>query len=112
MSTTPFDHPCLRPLPLTNPAKSLLHRETAAKTSARAKLRAPKLQNDILANCFDRTSAIVIAFDAAVKQSLRQLFGSNHVRDLNALTRELPGRGWWRKVQKQTRQQTANVNKY
>jgi hypothetical protein len=75
-------------------------------------LQASKLQNDILANCLDGTSAILIAFAAAVKQGFRQLLAPNHVQDQNALAREKSGAGSWRKVQKPSRQQTANVNKY
>jgi hypothetical protein len=98
---------------LTNPAQSLLHREAAAKkTSTRTQLRASKLQNDILANCFSTE---------AVPSSLLLMRRRNKVsasywvqilcRTSTLLTWDKSGSGSWRNVQKQSRQQTANVNK-
>jgi hypothetical protein len=60
----------------------------------------------------DRSRAIDIPFDALARQSCRRLLGPNHVQDQNALTREKSGAGSWRLVRKQSRQPTANVNKY
>src|SRR5271168_1002997 len=68
-------------------------------------------------NCFgelllDGSRATDFAFEAAGEESLRQPFGPQDVRALHAYTREKSGSGPRRMLQKNFRQQTAEVNRY
>jgi hypothetical protein len=83
------------------------------KTSARTKLQASKLQNNILANCFS-TEALPLSL--LLMRRRNKVSASYWVQILcrtrTLLTRDKSGAGSWRNEQKQSRQQTANVNKY
>jgi hypothetical protein len=100
-------------LSLTNPAQSLPYRITAKEKFPRPPSAGFKMTKYYFGELLlDGSTAIDTAFDAPAGQSFRRLWGPNYVQDQNARTREKSGAGSWRLGQKQSHQQTANVNKY